>query len=190
MSMAKNAILLLEKPKEQTDSQNNGISAEERSNRERDIKSEKEFLKMHSKNTFGADKLKIDSPVRGSIIRKIDKLENERYYWKIKANNEKDPVKREEYIKRSYNLLEKKRHLEKLSNRNRFIENRAPEYKQTNDPKRIQELQEKSKMIIRKRDHLDDMYRNGKISREKYIKAIGTIDDGLIRIAAMIKKHV
>ena len=184
ISMAKNTVLLLEKPKEQTDSQNNGISADERSNRERDIKNKKEDLKGNSKYILRAGSLRIDSPTRGAALKKLDKLMKERKYWANKAKNEKDPEKRKEYIKRRNDIFEK---IVRLNDTN--LAARVSGYKQTNDPKRIQELQEKSKMIIRKRDHLDDMYRNGKISKEKYIKAIKTIDDGLIRITAMVRKE-
>ena len=184
ISMAKNTVLLLEKPKEQTGSQSNGISADERSNRERDIKNERENLKGNSKYILRAGSLRIDSPTRGAALKKLDKLQKEWKYWADKAKNEKDPMKKKEYKERSRDTLDK---ILRLNDTN--LAARVSGYKQTNDPKRIQELQEKSKMIIRKRDHLDDMYRNGKISKEKYIKAIKTIDDGLIRITAMIRKE-
>lgn len=185
ISMAKNTILLLEKPKERADSQNNSISNEARSNRERDIEREKENLIYSLKYTYKGDS--IDSPVHGNIDKKLNNLQKERVYWRDKAKNEKDPEKRKEYIKRRNDIIDKKLRLQDVSLTT--LMDKIPGYKQTNDPKRIQELQEKSKMIVRKRDHLDDMYRNGKISKEKYIKAIGTIDEGLIRITAMIKKH-
>ena len=188
ISMAKNTVLLLEKPKEQkvdqkTKSKYKTFSGDP-TKREKTINTYTNTLKeeLDYKNKFK----EIDSSTYNSHLKKYDKLIKHRTYLQKQIKKESDPTKKTQYENALKNINKNIASLKKAKSRE-F--NKYQDTPQKSNPKRVQELQEKSKMIVRRRDEINDKYRHGKMNDRDYERAINSIDSALVRINNMIKNY-
>ena len=188
ISMAKNTVLLLEKPKEQKVDQKTKSKyktfSEDPAKRERIINLNANALKeeLDYKKKFK----EVDSSTYNSYLKKYDKLLKHSIYLKKQIKKESDPTKKAQYENALKNIDKNIKSLKKAKSKE-FDKYQATSSK--SNPKRVQELQEKLKIIIRRRDEINDKYRNGKMSTRDYEHAIYSIDDGLVRINNMIKNY-